>query len=741
MHPFGLSSSNGASQLKTSDWKVRLAETSFPNGMSVRICCAFNSFRRNTMLNQLRNIGISAHIDSGKTTLAERVLFYSGRIHVIRDVRGGDGGATMDSDPIEKDRGITIASAATRVHWDGHPINIIDTPGHVDFTVEVERSLRVLDGAIMVVCAAGGVQSQTVTVDRQMRRYEVPRIAFINKMDLLGAEPDRVVAEMLERLDINAVPIQIPLGSGADFQGVIDLIAMQAVYFDGDNGERVRRESIPESHQAAAENARASMIEALSWLDESMMDLHASGRVPDELEIQHAIRKATLESNLTPVMFGSAFKNVGVQEVLDAVVRYLPSPNERQVVVRVQADDDSEMATVELRADPELPTVAMAFKTVVSDFGQLTYLRVYQGQLTKGETYRSAHSGRKVRFGRLVRMHADKLEDISHAEAGDIVAVVGVDCVTGDTFLGSGASCVLEGIHVADPVMSLAIVPKQRDHQEKLAKALDRFRREDPTFRVSSDPKTGQTLISGMGRLHLDVILEKIETEFGCPCDVGVPQVAYKQRPTVSVDFDYKFNKQTGGPGQYGHIIGSMTPLPEDADEPFEFRSEVVRGNIPSEFISSIEKGLRSELVRGPLGKFEVVGVSVVVRDGSFHKNDSSDRAFQQCASLALRNEILPKAEVVLMEPWMRLEVETPDEFQGAVTGHLARIRGVVNDIEQRTAACIIRAEAPLAELFNYADDLRSMSKGNATFTMELARFHDCPEAVQSRVLESLKVA
>lgn len=688
------------------------------------------------MLTRLRNIGISAHIDAGKTTVAERILFYCGRIHTMREIRGGDDGPTMDSHPIEKDRGITIASAATRVAWNDHWINLIDTPGHVDFTVEVERSLRVLDGAVLVVCAAGGVQSQTTTVDRQMRRYSVPRIAFVNKMDLVGAAPGRVVDELRSKLKTNALPLQVPIGRGSDFAGVIDLVTMQGVYFDGDHGQTVRRGDIPNAYVDQAKEARAEMLEALGLIDDRVMESVLAEQVPSIDLLRRAIRRVTIERLATPVLFGSAYKNKGVQEVLDAVVHYLPSPDERAVHAQDLAQSDNEDAElIALKADPTAPTVAMAFKTVVGDFGQLTYLRVYQGCIEKSGVYRSVHSGRKVRFGRLVRLHANKLKDMDRAEAGDIVAVVGVDCVTGDTFLGQGANCALLGIHVADPVMSLTIAPHKSDDSDRLARALERFRREDPTFHVGTDPMSGETLISGMGRLHLDVIVQKIRDEFGCPCRVGAPQVAYKQRPTKRVEFDYKRNKQTGGPGQYGHVVGYMEPLLGDYDEAMHFRSEISGGRIPSEYIPSVAKGFSESMSQGPLGEFEVVGLSIVLRDGSYHDKDSSDLAFMLCARDALRMEILPRANMVLLEPMMKLEVETPDEFQGAVNGHLARIRGIVSDVQHRDSVCVIQAQVPLAELFNFADELRSMTKGNGTFTMEFACYTDCPQDIQDRVV------
>ncbi|MEM7476337.1 MAG: elongation factor G [Planctomycetota bacterium] len=690
------------------------------------------------MLERLRNIGISAHIDAGKTTLAERVLFYSGRIHKMHNVRSGDMGPTMDSGAIERRRGITIASAATRVEWLKHAINLIDTPGHVDFTIEVERSLRVLDGAVMVLCAASGVQSQTVTVNRQMLRYGVARIAVINKMDLDGADPLRVLEEMRGKLGINAVPIQIPIGKGRDFEGIVDLLTQRAHRFGGEFGEQVTNDDVPPSLVDAVKAARESLIEALALTDESTLDLISQKKMLTSTQIMQALRRQTLASNLVPVVFTSAQSNTGVQPVLDAVVNYLPSPLDRNVTAKSRSkQEQTDETSVTLEPDASLPPVAMAFKTVVGKHGQLTYLRIYQGCIEKGEKYESALTGRVHRFGRLVRMHADRPEEIERANAGDIVAVVGVDCANGDTFLGKHANCVLPGIHIAEPVMQLAVAPESREDLSKLSKALDRLRREDPTFRVSSDPDSGETLIAGMGRLHLDVAIEKIQSEFDCPCIVGPPQVAYKQRPTKVVEFNYKRDKQSGGPGQYGHVIGTLELLPLEADETFEFESRISGGRIPSEYIPSIEKGFREQLVEGPLGKYEVIGVKIVLLDGSFHEQDSSDLAFQLCARDALRKAILPKAEVALVEPLMQLDVDAPKETQGPITALVTKMRGTILGCEQNQDLCQLKAEAPLAELFNFSDDLRTLTKGHGTFSMSWSRYEDVPFGVANRVLSN----
>ena len=674
------------------------------------------------MLERLRNIGISAHIDAGKTTLAERMLYYCGRIHMMRDVRGSDGGATMDSGSIEKRRGITINSAATQLEWNQHRINLIDTPGHVDFTVEVERSLRVLDGAVLVVCAASGVQSQTVTVTRQMRRYNVPCIALINKMDLIGAQPAEAVQQLRDKLAWDAQPIQLPIGCGSSFVGVVDLIDQVAVYFDGEDGGQVRRGEVPDAMLREVSDARRELLEAVALHDEGIFAALSEQREPSAGDLRVAIRAATIAGRMVPVVFGSAQGNCGIQPVLDAVVDYLPSPKDRSVIASPRKDVDAQTQVV-LTPDVDRPTVAMPFKTLVNKFGQLTCLRVYQGSLEAGEKYESALTGRKQRLGRLLRMHADTVEEIEAADAGDIVAVTGLDCVSGDTLLGENADCVLPGIQIAEPVMSLAVTPTRRDDLGRMAKGLDRLRREDPTLRISTDPRTGDTLVSGMGRLHLEVTLEKLRNDYDCPCDVGTPQVAYKQRPTRIVHFDWLRKKQNGGKGEHGHVIGYMEPLPPDSSDDFVFEQRVTGGSIPSEYFRSIEKGFSEQLRNGPDGEFQFVGIRVVLTDGGYHKKDSSDMAFRECAKEAMRECILPQADLVTLEPWMQMEVEIPEVFQGTVAAHLSKIRGAVEDSEVQGAECTIRAKAPLAELFNYADDLRTMTKGHGTFSMSFSGY------------------
>ncbi|WP_437231165.1 elongation factor G [Planctomicrobium sp. SH661] len=696
-------------------------------------------------LNKVRNIGISAHIDSGKTTLTERILFYAGRIHKINEVKGDGDGATMDHMDLEKERGITITSAATQVRWDDHIINVIDTPGHVDFTVEVERSLRVLDGAILVLCSVGGVQSQSLTVDRQMKRYKVPRIAFVNKMDRTGANFFNVVRQIREKLGATPVPIQIPIGAGANFEGMIDLIDMQAIWFEGDRGETVRREAIPEHLREDAELHRHEMLEALSMFsDELMVAMLEEQPFPAD-ELRKIIRGATLTQSITPVMCGSAFKDKGVQELLDGVVSYLPKPTDR-LVTAIDIDEseklrkagqlgEHEVKRVNLSDNASDPLVCMAFKTVMEQFGQLTYTRLYQGTIKKGESYVNTRTGKKVRFGRLVRMHANDREDIDMAEAGDIIAIVGIDCASGDTFCSESVNYSLENIFVPEPVIRLSIEPAQRDGADRLGKALERFRREDPTFHVSSDPETNETIIAGMGQLHLEIYIERIKREYRCEVNVGEPKVAYKEMPTKTVEYNYKHKKQTGGSGQYAHVVGKIYPLPEDAEPTFQFNNKISQGRIPGQFIPPVEEGFIRALTKGPLIECEVVRVGADLEDGSYHDVDSSEKAFETCGWACMR-ESLEKAGMVLLEPIMRLEVEAPEEYQGSVTGHLSSKRGLITQTDTREGTAYINAEIPLAAMFDYANELRSMTQGKGGFSMEFGAYKQVPKNIQEEVVE-----
>ncbi len=681
-------------------------------------------------LSKVRNIGISAHIDSGKTTLTERVLYYAGRIHVIKEVRGE--GAVMDHMELEKERGITITSAATTVHWQDNKINIIDTPGHVDFTVEVERSLRVLDGAVLVLCAVAGVQSQSITVDRQMKRYKVPRLAFINKMDRTGANSANVTNQLETKLGLTTVPLQIPIGSETNFTGIVDLINRQAVYFDGDKGDKVRREDIPAELVEAAEHARQGMLEALSLVSDEIMELLLEEKeVPLDL-IHRTIRDATVAQQICPVLVGSAYKNKGVQLLLDAVNAYLPSPLDREI----HAKDNSTGGTeVLLTPDAEKALVAMAFKLVEEAFGQVTYMRIYQGTLRKGTFYFNSRQRKKQRISRILRVHADQKEDIDSAGAGDIVAVMGIECATGDTYVEEGDNLSLESIFAAEPVIDLSIKPAKRADYDKLSKALNRFMREDPTFRVHVDPETSETIISGMGELHLEIYTERIRREYGVECEVGMPKVSYREKPTKVTPFNYKHRKQTGGSGQYAHVVGVMEPLPEESSEQYIFENEVTGGRIPNEYIPSVDKGFRRALTKGPVAGYEVLGVKMTLQDGSYHDVDSSDMAFQICGFDAFR-ETFRKADPVLLEPIMKVEVEAPVEFQGPVTGQVSSKRGVILGTENRGQFVVIEAEVPLSEMFGYSNDLRSMTQGKGGFSMEFLKYQKVPARLQEEIVK-----
>ena len=691
-------------------------------------------------LAKVRNIGISAHIDSGKTTLSERILFYSGRIHMMHEVKGRDGGATMDHMELEREKGITITAAATQVQWGDYTVNLIDTPGHVDFTVEVERSLRVLDGAVLVLCAVGGVQSQSLTVDRQMKRYRIPRIAFINKMDRVGANPFKVTQQIKEKLHVTPVPIQLPMGAESDFAGVIDLVTMQAIYFDGEDGETTRREAIPEGYVEQASTARQEMLETLSLFDDELMEALLEEREVSVEKIRALIREATLSQEITPVMVGTAYRNKGVQELLDAVGYYLPSPLDRTVLVtninhKKVEGEAADAAKVTLTKSDKDPLVCMAFKTVVEQFGQLTFMRIYQGSMVKGDTYTNTRTGKRQRFGRIVRMHANDRKDIDIAGPGDIVAAVGVECASGDTYCGEHVTYALESIFIPEPVIRLSIEAAERDGADKLSKALERFRREDPTFHVQSDPETGETLIAGMGQLHLEIYTERIKREYKVECIVGEPKVAYKETPTKGVAFNYKHKKQTGGSGQYAHIVGKMTPLPEGSAETYVFLNEVTQGRIPKEFIKPVDDGMQLSLVKGPLCECEVVGVQIELEDGSYHDVDSSEMAFRICGQSAMR-EILKDAHLGLLEPIMKLEVEVPEEYQGGVCGHLSSKRGLITETATNMGIGIINAEVPLAEMFDYANELRSMTQGKGGFTMEFCKYKLLPRSLQDDVVE-----
>ena len=644
-----------------------------------------------TDIEKIRNIGISAHIDSGKTTLTERVLFYTGRIHAMHEVKGKDSvGATMDSMDLERERGITIQSAATHAVWGETYINIIDTPGHVDFTIEVERALRVLDGAVLILCGVAGVQSQSMTVDRQMRRYNVPRVAFINKLDRSGANPRRVTGQLCDKLKHNAVLVQLPIGLEADFAGVIDLVRMKAVYFEGEGGVDIVEKEIPEALQEEAEVAREAMLDSVSMFSDDLTEAILEETVTEDL-IHDAIRAGTLSMDLTPVFLGSAYKNKGVQKLLDAVTRYLPSPLD---IENTGVDLSNDEAAIRIESDPNKPLVALAFKLEDGRYGQLTYLRVYQGTVAKGTNIVNTRSGKKHKVGRLVRMHADSMEDIESAGSGDIVALFGIECASGDTFTDGTVQLAMSSMHVPEAVISLSITPVDKKAQENMSKALGRFVREDPTFRTEVDRESGETIISGMGELHLDVYVERMKREYACEVETGAPQVAFREAISKSAEFNYTHKKQTGGSGQYGRVAGTMEPLTDGAQD-FEFINKIRGGAIPTEFIPSVEKGFRSCLAKGRLIGFPLQGIRITITDGKSHAVDSSDNAFQAAARGAFR-EVYPRARPIILEPVMKLEVEGPGEFQGALLKTVMQRRGtVIGTTEEDGGFCRIEAEVP----------------------------------------------
>jgi elongation factor G len=680
-----------------------------------------------TDFSKLRNIGISAHIDSGKTTLTERILFYTNRIHAIHEVKGKDGvGAKMDSMELERERGITIASAATHCEWKGLHFNIIDTPGHVDFTIEVERSLRVLDGAILVLCAVAGVQSQSLTVDRQMRRYRVPRLAFINKCDRAGANPLHVRDQLRDKLQHNPVLMQLPIGLEDGFEGVVDLVAMKAFRFSGKDGEVVLESEIPAEMMGDAQKAREELLDAASMFSDELTEAILEERVTEDL-VRAAIRKGTIDLKLTPVFMGSAYKNRAVQKLLDGVVDFLPDPTE---VVNEAHDLSDGERKVALSIDNDKPAVALAFKLEDGRYGQLTYLRIYQGKLSRDTFITNMRTRKEHRIGRLVRMHADEMEDVSAAGAGDIVAMFGVDCNSGDTFTDGTVKLNMTSMHIPEPVISLSIKPVDSKSETNMTKALRRFTREDPTFRAGIDEESGQTIIRGMGELHLDVYIERMRREYAASVEVSQPTVAYRETVGQRAPFAYTHKKQTGGSGQFGRVCGYLEPCEPE----FEFADEVVGGAIPREFIGSVEKGFRSCLAKGRLLGYPVVNVRVVIDDGASHAVDSSDIAFQEAARGAWR-EGYDRAKPRLLEPVMKVAAEGPVEFSGAILATLMQRRAMIIGSQEDGGHARIEAEVPLAEMFGYSTTLRSSTQGKAEFTMEFSRYAPVPAAISDELI------
>lgn len=682
----------------------------------------------NKTITKTRNIGISAHIDSGKTTLTERMLYYCKKIHRIHEVKGKDGhGATMDTLELERERGITITSATTNVQWREHSINIIDTPGHVDFTIEVERSLRVLDSAILVLCSVGGVQSQTITVNRQLERYNVPFIAFVNKLDRTGANPFKVSEQLIEKLKHNAVLMQIPIGLEGSFQGTVDLLEMKAVYYDGSDGEIVRKEDIPSALLPEAEKWRNRIIDAVTMISDEAMEAAVEGRLTVEI-IRQVIRAGTIQKKILPVFIGSAYRNKGIQPLLDAVVDYLPHPGERE---NQAINLDVAGKTERLTSNPDDKTCALAFKIEDGPYGQLTYIRIYQGKIKRGDILTNTRSRQEIRVGRLVRMHADNMEDIDEAESGDIVALFGVDCASGDTLCSPGLNLTLSPIYIPEPVVSLAISAVDKNSADRIARALNRFTKEDPTFKCYVDLESNETIIQGMGELHLDVYLERMKREYRAEVQTGAPQVAYREAISQRADFNYTHKKQTGGAGQYGRVVGYIEPVSAGN---YEFVSEIKSGHIPKEFIPSCDKGFRSCLKKGLLIGFPITGIRVVLTDGHYHPVDSSDIAFQHAAQGAFRQAYL-KARPQILEPIMKVSVEGPSEFAGNILGSLSQRRGIIISSMEDGTFSRINAEVPLSEMFGYATVLRSLTQGKAEFTMEFHRYNRVPAGISEKLI------
>ncbi|KHJ36015.1 putative elongation factor g 2 [Erysiphe necator] len=695
-------------------------------------------------LSRIRNIGIAAHIDSGKTTATERVLFYTGRINAIHEVRGKDAvGAKMDSMDLEREKGITIQSAATFCDWkkiecnkeETYHINLIDTPGHIDFTIEVERALRVLDGAVMILCAVSGVQSQTITVDRQMRRYNVPRISFINKMDRMGANPFKAVEQINQKLRIPAAALQVPIGSEDTFEGVVDLIRMKAIYNDGTRGEFVRESNeIPESVRNLAEEKRNVMIEVLADVDDEIAEIFLDEKVPSPEQIKAAVRRATIARKFTPVFMGSALADKSIQPLLDAVCDYLPNPGD---IENTALDQRRAEAPVKLASYNSLPFVGLAFKLEESNFGQLTYIRVYQGVLRKGMNVFNARTDKKVKVPRIVRMHSNEMEDTQEIGAGEICAVFGVECASGDTFTDGGLPYSMSSMFVPDPVVSLSIKPKSTKDGANFSKAMSRFQREDPTFRVHVDLESGETIISGMGELHLDIYVERMRREYRVDVEIGQPQVAYRETITQSCKFDHTLKKQTGGAGDFARVAGYMEPIAPGPNGygPPKFREEIVGGAISEKFLFACEKGFRASCEKGPLIGHPVLATLMVIDDGAIHSTDSSELAFKNATQQAFRKAFVG-CKPQILEPVMKTTVTSPNEFQGNIVGLLNKRNSIINDTETGPEDFTLTADCSLNSMFGFSSQLRAATQGKGEFGMEFSHYSPAPSQLQKELIE-----
>ncbi|AEY95289.1 FABR227Cp [Eremothecium gossypii FDAG1] len=686
----------------------------------------------------LRNIGVSAHIDSGKTTFTERVLYYTGRIKAIHEVRGRDSvGAKMDHMDLEREKGITIQSAATYCSWDkdqeSYHFNLIDTPGHIDFTIEVERALRVLDGAVLVVCAVSGVQSQTVTVDRQMRRYNVPRVTFINKMDRMGADPFKAIQQINTKLRIPAAAVHVPIGSESDLCGVVDIINRVAIYNEGENGEVLRKGPVPEELQDLVEEKRLLLVETLADVDDEMAEIFLDEQEPTVQQIKDAIRRATIARKFTPVLMGSALANTGIQNVLDAIVDYLPEPSE---VLNTALDVSNNETKVNLIPSSHHPFVGLAFKLEEGNYGQLTYIRVYQGKLKKGGYITNVKTGKKVKVSRLVRMHSNEMEDVNEIGAGEICATFGIDCSSGDTFTDGKLKYSMSSMYVPDAVISLSISPNSKDSATNFSKALNRFQKEDPTFRVRFDPESKQTIISGMGELHLEIYVERMRREYNVACTTGKPQVSYRESIQIPATFDYTHKKQSGGAGQYARVMGNLTPVANSSEN--TFTTAVVGGRIPDKYLAACAKGFEEVCEKGPLIGHKVLGINMLINDGAIHAVDSNELAFKTATTAAFVQSFM-QAQPVVLEPIMTVTVTAPNEFQGNVITLLNKLQAVIQDTENGHDEFTMTSECSLNTMFGFATSLRASTQGKGEFSLEFKQYSPASPQLQKQLIEEYR--